>query len=104
MGSHGQRVLSTTTLRVGTPAFMCAEPSQLPGPGERDPQGVLRPLASRDWYALGCCLMLMLLGERGSRIARAPRGGVLLPPPSGDIHAALREHARHLGDDCQALT
>eukprot|EP00443_Scrippsiella_acuminata_P049344 CAMPEP_0115497244 /NCGR_PEP_ID=MMETSP0271-20121206/66186_1 /TAXON_ID=71861 /ORGANISM="Scrippsiella trochoidea, Strain CCMP3099" /LENGTH=793 /DNA_ID=CAMNT_0002925949 /DNA_START=39 /DNA_END=2421 /DNA_ORIENTATION=+ len=76
-----QSALCHFTTGVGTLAFMCTE----------------------DWYALGCCLMLMLLGERGSRIARSPHGGVLLPPPPGEVHGALRENARHLEGGGRAL-
>mmetsp|Transcript_129553 Transcript_129553/g.336060 ORF Transcript_129553/g.336060 Transcript_129553/m.336060 type:complete len:879 (-) Transcript_129553:188-2824(-) len=94
------------TADVGTPAFMCPGHSRMDGAaGERSPRGTFQLLASQDWYALGCCLMLMLLGERGSRLVRSSEHReVLLPPPFGDIHKALRENSGHLGGDGHVLT
>eukprot|EP00443_Scrippsiella_acuminata_P102197 CAMPEP_0115584380 /NCGR_PEP_ID=MMETSP0272-20121206/6655_1 /TAXON_ID=71861 /ORGANISM="Scrippsiella trochoidea, Strain CCMP3099" /LENGTH=492 /DNA_ID=CAMNT_0003019415 /DNA_START=176 /DNA_END=1654 /DNA_ORIENTATION=- len=45
--------------------------------------------AARDWYSLGCCLILMLLGERGGRKVRHIKREVLLPPPHSDITRRL---------------
>ncbi|CAK0826091.1 unnamed protein product, partial [Prorocentrum cordatum] len=37
-------------------------------------------LLARDWYALGCCIMLMLLGETGNHVASNGSRKILLPP------------------------
>lgn len=47
-------------------------------------------LAGNDWYALGCCLMLMLLGERGGRRFHSGGRSVLLPPRRAEIPDVLR--------------
>eukprot|EP00928_Gymnodinium_smaydae_P029900 TRINITY_DN22387_c0_g5_i1.p1 TRINITY_DN22387_c0_g5~~TRINITY_DN22387_c0_g5_i1.p1 ORF type:complete len:1104 (-),score=233.06 TRINITY_DN22387_c0_g5_i1:115-3426(-) len=60
--------------------------------GEKAPaEGSVRWEASRDWYALGCCLLLMLLGERGGSIVTVERRDVLLPPPADCISGVLRD-------------
>lgn len=94
------------TMGAGTPAFMCADPLEqsTAAVSGHSPEGMLQLLASRDWYALGCCLMLMLLGERGSKLVVSASREVLLPPPSSEIHKALLEHAAELDGDGHALT
>merc|ERR1740121_2410251 len=54
-----------------------------------------RRLEARDWYALGCCLVLMLLGERGNRRITSDGRDVLLPPPTKqELWATLYSAAR----------
>merc|ERR1719401_133494 len=74
---------------VGTPAFMPPEAHELAFLESSREQN-MRMLASRDWYALGCCLMLMLLGERGASRTLAQRR-VLLPLPLWEMRATLCE-------------
>jgi len=85
------------TSGVGTPAFMSAETSETEFTAE-SPEAVLKLLAGRDWYAFGCSLMLMLLGERGGRLIRSSHREVLLPPSTSDIADRVRKHASHLGE------
>eukprot|EP00913_Durusdinium_trenchii_P010233 g9594.t1 len=61
---------------AGTPAFMaaevflrCATPVDLSDSDARSARA--KRMAARDWFALGCCLLLTLLGERGGRLATA---------------------------------
>jgi len=81
------------TLRVGTPAFM---------PPEALEQSE-RLFESRDWYAFGCCLMLMSLGECGGRVVHRSGESVLLPPLSDDIQAVLRQAAADPSNDADML-
>eukprot|EP00927_Polykrikos_kofoidii_P065273 TRINITY_DN61055_c0_g1_i1.p1 TRINITY_DN61055_c0_g1~~TRINITY_DN61055_c0_g1_i1.p1 ORF type:complete len:1142 (-),score=168.33 TRINITY_DN61055_c0_g1_i1:8-3397(-) len=54
----------------------------------------------RDWYAMGCCLMLMLLGERGGTRVNVGRRDVLLPPAEDSIIEVLNAAftARHIDE------
>merc|ERR1711920_392036 len=47
--------------------------------------------AKRDWYGLGCCLMLMLLGERAGRKLRHDKRVVLLPAAQTEINKVVHE-------------
>merc|ERR1719188_1254727 len=51
---------------------------------------------------MGCCLLLMLRGQRGSRRVSSGRD-VLLPPGSGDIGAVLLEAMAQGDTDRDAL-
>lgn len=64
----------------GTPRFMAPECFEECVPVIESTEERLRRLSSRDWYGLGCCLLLCLLGEDGG--TRITSGGreVLLPP------------------------
>jgi len=54
-------------------------------------------LASRDWYGLGCCLVLMLLGEAGGTKVVNNDRAVLIPPEVDEIFGVLR---RAVADHC----
>jgi len=57
-------------------------------------------LEARDWYALGCCMVLMLLGERGNRRITSDGRDVLLPPPTRqELWVTLRGAARECSID-----
>eukprot|EP00927_Polykrikos_kofoidii_P068463 TRINITY_DN63826_c0_g1_i1.p1 TRINITY_DN63826_c0_g1~~TRINITY_DN63826_c0_g1_i1.p1 ORF type:complete len:1043 (+),score=195.72 TRINITY_DN63826_c0_g1_i1:92-3130(+) len=78
------------TMKAGTPAFMSAEAWN-----GRDSTYVAEDaditwLAARDWFGLGCCMMLMFLGERGGRRITSGKRDVLLPPPNDDIEECLQ--------------
>jgi len=78
----------------GTPRFMAPEVFDQFFPQEENAEQRLRRLTSRDWYALGCCLQLMLLGEDGGfRISHNGRD-VLLPPTPPEMLATLRRAAK----------
>mmetsp|Transcript_73086 Transcript_73086/g.211560 ORF Transcript_73086/g.211560 Transcript_73086/m.211560 type:complete len:202 (+) Transcript_73086:1368-1973(+) len=96
-----ERVVSMTR-NAGTRAFMPMEDAAAGVVEHQDSSSsdlseilVWRELASRDWYAFGCCLLLMLLGLRGGRLS--PQRAVLLPPAPDVLHAVVREHAPELG-------
>jgi len=99
IGEEDGVVVCTTSLtgRVGTLAFMAAvesEAGNAEDPGTPVGADVMEPwriVASRDWYSMGCCLMLMLLGERGGRLSQ--QRAVLLPPPQGELRGALLAQA-----------
>lgn len=90
------------TSAVGTPAFMAAETFHSISLAE-SPEQTLRLLASRDWYAFGCCLALMLLGERAGRVAQLPRRTVLLPLQLCDLRPLLRRTAEDSRGNVHAL-
>mmetsp|Transcript_101778 Transcript_101778/g.283394 ORF Transcript_101778/g.283394 Transcript_101778/m.283394 type:complete len:384 (-) Transcript_101778:75-1226(-) len=52
--------------------------------------GQLRCVMSRDWYAFGCCLLLMLLGEDGGKMVRTGGRRVLVPPVGQELRRVLR--------------
>merc|ERR1711933_661557 len=81
----------TASSSRGTRAFMAAEAFL----GEVGDFVTWRCLTSRDWYSLGCCLMLMLLGTRGTRLS--PQRAVLLPPPQEDLRATMEQYSAELG-------
>jgi len=96
---------------AGTPAFMaaesflrCATPVDLSAAEARLARA--RRLASRDWFGLGCCLLLMLLGETGGRKATAAGREVLLPFEGQALSNALRRasEARRAPEDALRLT
>merc|ERR1712039_217167 len=70
----------------GTPAFMSREAFES---SPKNPTIGMRWFASRDWYAFGCCLLLMLLGERGGTTHYAGGRYVLLPAQSDDVWRIL---------------
>ena len=78
----------------GTPAFLPPEgpftsESQVDVP--QSPSAVLHQLVTRDWYALGCVLFLMLFGEVGGRKVRYAVRAILLPPPCDVIAAVISD-------------
>jgi len=93
---------------AGTPAFMaaevflrCATPVDLSEVEARSARA--QRAASRDWFALGCCLLLMLLGERGGRLATAQGRQVLLPLEGPRLTEALRLALQEKRRDAAAL-
>eukprot|EP00928_Gymnodinium_smaydae_P038223 TRINITY_DN26408_c0_g1_i1.p1 TRINITY_DN26408_c0_g1~~TRINITY_DN26408_c0_g1_i1.p1 ORF type:complete len:1106 (+),score=218.49 TRINITY_DN26408_c0_g1_i1:382-3318(+) len=75
------------TEKAGTLAFMSEE--ALGQGGDSDSEDASEPsfdfLSMRDWYGLGCCLLLMLLGERGGRSIYQGKHEVLLPARQRDV-------------------
>jgi len=63
---------------------------------------LMHVFAMGDWYAMGCCLVLMLLGERGGSIVYAQRE-VLLPLPVESMQATLQEAVDNGVEDSGAL-
>merc|ERR1712187_433555 len=59
-------------------------------------------LASRDWYALGCTALLMLLGEYGGRKIKQGSREILLPADEVEIPEVLSRHVR-AGNDSEEL-
>lgn len=96
------------TPEAGTPAFMaaevflrCATPVDLSDTEARSARA--RRMAARDWFALGCCLLLTLLGERGGRLATAQSREVLLPLEGPQLSEALRRALRERRAEPAAL-
>jgi len=85
-GEDGQMVGPRVSVAAGTLGFMSSEAWD-GGPSEEDAGDShgFEWYAARDWYGLGCCLLLMLLGEGGGRKVYASKRTVLLPPAQGDI-------------------
>eukprot|EP00931_Biecheleriopsis_adriatica_P057452 TRINITY_DN34078_c0_g1_i1.p1 TRINITY_DN34078_c0_g1~~TRINITY_DN34078_c0_g1_i1.p1 ORF type:complete len:882 (+),score=153.09 TRINITY_DN34078_c0_g1_i1:34-2646(+) len=71
---------SSLTRAIGTPAFMPEEAYHSERLRASSDVEALALLSSRDWYALGCCMLLMLLGENGGRRVGSAEHVVLLPP------------------------
>jgi len=107
--TFGVRMSAAPTLTVGagTPAFMTKEAfSGWQGVQAATPEAAMRLLAGLDCYALGCCLFLMALGERGGHVVSGSGRRVLLPPREveeiiGALRRAVKErsidqHAFHL--------
>lgn len=87
-GAH-MDIPTPSSITAGTPGFMASE--VLRGrPEARSAEVWLWWLAGRDWYALGCCMLLMILGERGGRKVCLQQRNVLMPPPVDDIGQTLR--------------
>jgi len=79
----GELMCPKVSMAAGTLGFMSSEAFQgAPEGGEDRGPGWF---AARDWYGLGCCLLLMLLGEGGGRKVYAAKRLVLLPAPGGEI-------------------
>jgi len=78
----------------GTPRFMAPEVFDRKFFEDDDIELRLRRLTARDWYALGCCLQLMLLGEDGGIKVSIHGRAVLLPPDQEELWAALRRAAK----------
>jgi len=78
---------------VGTAGFMGSEVFSRGHASESHEQR-RRRLAGRDWYALGCCILLMLLGENGGTRVCGKKRDVLLPPSQCDIPRVLRSAVR----------
>jgi serine/threonine protein kinase len=77
------------TLKAGTMAFMSA---QAIGATENNTQNYkFSDYAAVDWYGLGCCLVLMLLGEAGGTRLMRGRRDVLLPAPQDEIFKRLSD-------------
>jgi len=82
---------------AGTPAFMAQEAFAHAEPIDfhrSTTEDRFRLCAGRDWYSLGCCILLLLLGEDGGRRITGTDRDVLLPPPGGNIMQVLRQAAR----------
>uniref|UniRef100_A0A7S2PU46 Protein kinase domain-containing protein n=1 Tax=Zooxanthella nutricula TaxID=1333877 RepID=A0A7S2PU46_9DINO len=77
------------TAKAGTLAFMPVEVID-DEEGEEELRD-MRWYAARDWYGLGCCLLLMLLGERGGRKVHQSRRQVLLPPSQAEILSSCQQ-------------
>jgi len=93
---------------AGTPAFMaaevflrCATPVDLSDTEARSARA--KRMAARDWFGLGCCLLLTLLGERGGRLATAQNREVLLPLEGPQLSEALRRALRERRAEPAAL-
>lgn len=84
--THGRMPLASPV--TGTFGFMAAEVFNPDAAHAiESPELKMRRFAARDWYALGCSLLLMLLGETGGKKAKRE---VLLPPPESEIGRVLR--------------
>merc|ERR1712039_803840 len=70
----------------GTPAFMSREAFES---SPKNPTIGMSWFAGRDWYAFGCCLLLMLLGERGGTTHYVSGRYVLLPAQGEDIERKI---------------
>lgn len=79
----------TMTTKAGTPAFMSQEALNGRDSIESIEFAGFDWILKRDWFGLGCCLLLMLLGERGGRRVMSGKHEVLLPPPLGEIFKIL---------------
>jgi serine/threonine protein kinase len=77
---------------VGTAGFMAAETFERDVPWDLEsPEQRLRWATACDWYALGCCVLLMLLGEYGGTRLIVGKREVLLPPGEHEIPGVLDE-------------
>lgn len=95
---HSESVVSALTIGAGTPAFMSAECNSQKSLVGSSRDNIMRHLSSRDWYALGCCLLLMMLGERGGRLAVACNRKVLLPPACDEICSTVTLYRGCIGN------
>jgi len=108
---NDEKALSPYSSTVcGTPRFMAPEVYDEPKfyDSEDEEESAIKRVLSRDWYAMGCCMLLMLLGQDGGSLAEMKGRRVLLPPSGQqEITCALRkaskkglihEHALHLID------
>lgn len=90
----------------GTPRFMAPEVYEelkLIDSDDEEEDSIKR-LLSRDWYALGCCLLLMQLGQEGGTLAEANGRRVLLPPSGqAEITCSLRKASKKGRIDEDAL-
>jgi len=90
----------------GTPRFMAPEvydELRLLDSDDEEEDAIKR-LLSRDWYALGCCLLLMLLGQEAGSLAEANGRRVLLPPSGqAEITCCLRKASKKGRIDEDAL-
>jgi len=84
VNEDGDLVGPAMSLAAGTLGFMSSEAFDGSPDGE-DGQPSEGWFAARDWYSLGCCLLLMMLGEGGGRKVYAGKRHVLLPAPGNDI-------------------
>lgn len=89
----------------GTPRFMAPEVyDELMLVDSDDEEDAIKRLLSRDWYALGCCLLLMLLGQEAGSLAEANGRRVLLPPSGqAEITCSLRKASKKGRIDEDAL-
>ncbi|CAE7459389.1 akt-1, partial [Symbiodinium natans] len=110
---NDEKALSPYSSTVcGTPRFMAPEvydePKFIDSEDDEAEEHAIKRVLSRDWYALGCCLLLMLLGQDGGSLAEMKGRRVLLPPSGQpEITCSLRkaskkglidEYALHLID------
>jgi len=96
-GSHQQWSAAAASPPAGTLGFMSSEVLRGKSPdfaSTRSASERMRWLASRDWYGLGCCILLMLLGEGGGNKVFVSGRHVLLPPPEDRIFSVLRQAVR----------
>mmetsp|Transcript_97998 Transcript_97998/g.189203 ORF Transcript_97998/g.189203 Transcript_97998/m.189203 type:complete len:1237 (+) Transcript_97998:43-3753(+) len=84
----GDQMKAQITMAAGTHAFMSSEAFD-GGPGDIEVENCFLWFAARDWYGLGCCLLLMLLGEGGGRKLYASTRVVLLPAKQEQIPELL---------------
>ncbi|CAK0868858.1 unnamed protein product [Prorocentrum cordatum] len=85
----------------GTHAFM-PDDDYPEGLQASDPR-IRSALFTRDWYAFGCCLVLMLLGERAARTVSHGTRHVLLPLAPETARAQLPERAGACDADAHEL-
>jgi len=88
-GQDGDQMRPQITMAAGTHAFMSAEAFD-GGPEDIEVENCLQWFSARDWYGLGCCLLLMLLGEGGGRKLYASTRVVLLPAKQEEIPDLLQ--------------
>jgi len=89
---------------AGTLGFMAHEVFEPRLLADRESEEVrVNRLLARDWYALGCCIMLMLLGETGNHVASNGSRKILLPPLQEAIPTVLQEAFRDHHIDEEAL-
>ena len=83
----------------GTPAFLPPDTPLNPNPESMidpapSPSDILLQFVSRDWYALGCVLFLMLFGEVGGKKVRHAVRAILLPPSCNVIASVISDASR----------
>merc|ERR1712232_447682 len=83
----GNRLL---TIKAGTLAFMSDE-AMNDQPSDEDEMLTMDWFAARDWYGLGCCLFLMLVGEQSARKVGSGKRVVLLPPQHDKVIDSLKQ-------------
>ncbi|CAE7868600.1 ATPK2 [Symbiodinium microadriaticum] len=95
---NDEKALSPYSSTVcGTPRFMAPEVYDEPKfyDSEDEEESAIKRVLSRDWYAMGCCMLLMLLGQHGGSLAEMKGRRVLLPPSGQqEITCALRKASK----------
>merc|ERR1712003_544700 len=87
------------TMGSGTPAFMSREAFE-ETPKHHDGMSFF---AGRDWYAFGCCLLLMLLGEKGGTTHYVAGRYVLLPADKDSVPTVMERADRTGREDAFEL-